>query len=401
GSRARGAAGAARGRGCADRLPERGSGAAAYARCTDRGAARRAALAHRDCADHGRAVTGVARERAGAWTMNRRIPIAIGVLLLVAAAAWLLFGRSPSAGDVLEAAGTVEATTADLGFQAPGRIATVDAEEGARVSAGDLIAKLDVAELDARRAAAVAQLETARAQLRELERGARPEELAQARAAVVAADQKLEEARRDLDRTRRLEAGGAVSREALERVETAHVVAQTQAAQAREQLRLVQTGPRSERIEAARAQVAAAEAMVAQVDATLSNASIVAPFAGVVTVRHREPGETVAAGQPVVTLMNPADRWVRIYVREDRVGRVALGQPARITTDSHRDTEFSGRVVHIASEAEFTPRNVQTEEERVKLVYAVKVQVTGDDALALKPGVPADFVLLGNGDPQD
>ena len=318
--------------------------------------------------------------------MNRRIPIAIGVLLLVAAAAWLLFGRSPSAGDVLEAAGTVEATTADLGFQAPGRIATVDAEEGARVSAG---------------AAAVAQLETARAQLRELERGARPEELAQARAAVVAADQKLEEARRDLDRTRRLEAGGAVSREALERVETAHVVAQTQAAQAREQLRLVQTGPRSERIEAARAQVAAAEAMVAQVDATLSNASIVAPFAGVVTVRHREPGETVAAGQPVVTLMNPADRWVRIYVREDRVGRVALGQPARITTDSHRDTEFSGRVVHIASEAEFTPRNVQTEEERVKLVYAVKVQVTGDDALALKPGVPADVVLLGNGDPQD
>ena len=333
--------------------------------------------------------------------MNRRIPIAIGVLLLVAAAAWLLFGRSPSAGDVLEAAGTVEATTADLGFQAPGRIATVDAEEGARVSAGDLIAKLDVAELDARRAAAVAQLETARAQLRELERGARPEELAQARAAVVAADQKLEEARRDLDRTRRLEAGGAVSREALERVETAHVVAQTQAAQAREQLRLVQTGPRSEHIEAARAQVAAAEAMVAQVDATLSNASIVAPFAGVVTVRHREPGETVAAGQPVVTLMNPADRWVRIYVREDRVGRVALGQPARITTDSHRDTEFSGRVVHIASEAEFTPRNVQTEEERVKLVYAVKVQVTGDDALALKPGVPADVVLLGNGDPQD
>lgn len=333
--------------------------------------------------------------------MNRRIPIAIGVLLLVAAAAWLLFGRSPSAGDVLEAAGTVEATTADLGFQAPGRIATVDVDEGVRVSAGDLIAKLDVAELDARRAAAVAQLETARAQLRELERGARPEELAQARAAVVAADQKLEEARRDLDRTRRLEAGGAVSREALERVETAHVVAQTQAAQAREQLRLVQTGPRSERIEAARAQVAAAEAMVAQVDATLSNASIVAPFAGVVTVRHREPGETVAAGQPVVTLMNPADRWVRIYVREDRVGRVALGQPARITTDSHRDTEFSGRVVHIASEAEFTPRNVQTEEERVKLVYAVKVQVTGDDALALKPGVPADVVLLGNGDPQD
>ncbi|HEU5207992.1 MAG TPA: HlyD family efflux transporter periplasmic adaptor subunit [Longimicrobiales bacterium] len=333
--------------------------------------------------------------------MKRRIPIAVAVVLLLGLAAWLLFGRSASASDTLEASGTVEATTADLGFQAPGRIAEVNAEEGARVGAGALLAKLDVAELDARRAAAVAQLETARAQLAELERGARPEELAQARAAVAAADQKLEEARRDFERTRRLEAGGAVSREALERVETAHVVARSQASQAREQLQLVQSGPRSERIDAARAQVAAAQAAVAQVDATLSNAKIVAPFAGVVTERHREPGETVGAGQPVVTLMNPADRWVRIYVREDRVGRVSLGQPARITTDSHPDSEFTGRVVHIASEAEFTPRNVQTEEERVKLVYALKVQIAGDDALALKPGVPADVVLVSDARQQD
>ena len=173
-----------------------------------------------------------------------------------------------------------------------------------------------------------------------------------------------------------------------------HVVAQSQAAQAREQLQLVRSGPRSERIAAARAQVTAAEAAVAQVDATLGNASIVAPFAGIVTERHREPGETVGAGQPVITLMNPADRWVRIYVREDRVGRVSLGQAARIMSDSHPDSTFTGRVVHIASEAEFTPRNVQTDEERVKLVYALRVQITGDGALMLKPGVPADVVLL-------
>ena len=156
----------------------------------------------------------------------------------------------------------------------------------------------------------------------------------------------------------------------------------------------MQRGPRSERIDAARAQVAAAEAAVAQVDATRANATVLAPFAGVVTVRHREPGETVGAGQPVVTLMNPDDRWVRIYVREDRIGRVSLGQPAHITSDSHPGIAFDGRVVHIASEAEFTPRNVQTDEERVKLVYAVKVQIVADEALALKPGVPADVALL-------
>lgn len=330
--------------------------------------------------------------------MNRRIAVAAGVVIVVALAGWLLFGRSAPDAGVLEASGTVEATTADLGFQVPGRIAEVRAEEGARVAAGEALADLDVAEIEARRAAAVAQVETARAQLTELERGARPEELAQARAVAAAADQRLAEARRDLERTRRLEAGGAVSREALERVETAHVVARSQAEQAREQLQLVRSGPRSERIAAARAQVTAAEAAVAQVDATLGNASIVAPFAGIVTERHREPGETVGAGQPVITLMNPADRWVRIYVREDRVGRVSLGQAARIMSDSHPDSTFTGRVIHIASEAEFTPRNVQTDEERVKLVYALRVQITGDDTLLLKPGVPADVVLLG--DPQ-
>src|SRR5690606_22959604 len=394
GSRACRAARARRGCRRADRLPERRSRTAAHPRGAYRSTHCRTDGAHRDRARHGRAVTGMARRHAGARTMNRRIPVAVAVIMLLVLAGWLLFGRSASADGVLDASGTVEATSADLGFQVPGRIAQMNAQEGTRVGAGDVLAQLDVAELDARRSVAVAQLGTARAQLAELERGARPEELAQARAAVAAADQKADEARRDLERTRRLEAGGAVSREVLERVETVHVVSQSQAAQAREQLQLVQRGPRSERIDAARAQVAAAEAAVAQVDATRANATVLAPFAGVVTVRHREPGESVGAGQPVVTLMNPDDRWVCIYVREDRIGRVSLGQPAHITSDSHPGTAFDGRVVHIASEAEFTPRNVQTDEERVKLVYAVKVQIVADAALALKPGVPADVALL-------
>ncbi len=117
------------------------------------------------------------------------------------------------------------------------------------------------------------------------------------------------------------------------------------------------------------------------------------PFDGVVTVRHREPGETAPPGAPVLTLMNPDDRWVRIYVQEDRIGRLALGQPATITSDSYPDRTYEGRVTFIASEAEFTPKNVQTPEERVKLVYAVKVQVVGDPAFELKPGMPADVRL--------
>ncbi len=187
--------------------------------------------------------------------------------------------------------------------------------------------------------------------------------------------------------------GGAVSREALDQAVTAHTVARTQYQQARDQLSIVNTGPRAERIDAQRAVVRSAEAAVAQAEAALDHASIRAPFAGIVTVRHREPGESVSPGAPVLTILNTNDRWVRIYVREDQVGRVTVGQRASITSDSHPGATFNGRVTFIASEAEFTPRNVQTAEERVKLVYAVKVAIVDDAELQLKPGVPADVVI--------
>ena len=118
-----------------------------------------------------------------------------------------------------------------------------------------------------------------------------------------------------------------------------------------------------------------------------------APFDGVVTVKGREMGETVPAGAPVVTIMDLSDRWVRIYIPEDQVGAVRLGQHAEITADTYPGRRYAGQVSFIASQAEFTPRNVQTREERVKLVYAVKVKITQDPTLDLKPGVPADVTL--------
>jgi HlyD family secretion protein len=147
------------------------------------------------------------------------------------------------------------------------------------------------------------------------------------------------------------------------------------------------------RYRGADAAVAQAEAARGQVEAALANAVVTVPFPGVVTLRHREPGETVAPGFPVLTVMDPEDRWVRIYVREDRIGAVALGQQAAITADTYPDRRYAGEVVFISSRAEFTPRNVQTAEERVRLVYAVKVRITGDPEHDLKPGIPADVVL--------
>lgn len=293
----------------------------------------------------------------------------------------------------IEASGTVEATEADLGFQLGGRIAAVSVREGDRVDSGAVLARLDLRETEARHQQARALLLAQRARLQEMERGSRPAEVAQAEAAVRAAERQRLEADAVATRSRNLFRGEVLSREQLDQAETALEVATERERQAREQLTLLRQGPRSEQIAAQRAQVAAAEAALAQAEALLGFGEVRAPFSGIVTRRHRQPGEIVAVGIPVVTLMDPADRWVRIYVREDRIGRVSLEQPAVIRTDSYADSTFRGRVRHVASQAEFTPRNVQTAEERLKLVYAVNVAVDDDPGLALKPGMPADVVL--------
>lgn len=293
----------------------------------------------------------------------------------------------------IEASGTVEATDAQLGFQVTGRILSIDVHEGDVVHAGQIVARLDTTETAARRDQAVAAAAAAAAQLSEMERGSRAEEVAQARAGRDAAQQKLADAQRDFERTQQLNQDGAVSTQSLDKAQLALDVAKSQFTQADEQYRLVRQGPRAERIAAARAQLAQAEAAVAQIRATLANMILRSPFDGVITVRSREPGETVPSGGSVLTVMNRDDRWVRIYVPETRIGAVRLGGAAVITTDTYPAKTYPGTIAFIASEAEFTPKTVQTKEERVKLVYAVKVRVERDTAYDLKPGMPADVRL--------
>lgn len=323
----------------------------------------------------------------------RVILISLAVLLGLAIAYWVLFRPGGDAGAALEASGTVEATEAALGFPATGRIDAVLVREGERVTVGQGLARLDRAEVEARRQQATAQAAAARAQLAELTRGFRSEEIAQARSASDAASSRLEDAEQTLERTRTLRAGGAVSQEALDRAQVAFDVARSQRDQAAEQMRLMTAGPRPEKIDAGRAMVAQADAAIRALDASLDNLTVRSPFDGLVTARHREPGEIVPAGAAVVTVTRTDDRWVRIYVPEDRIGAVQIGSPAVITADTYRDRRYGGEVVFIANEAEFTPKSVQTREERVKLVYAVKVQVSDDSLYQLKPGMPADVRL--------
>jgi HlyD family secretion protein len=133
-------------------------------------------------------------------------------------------------------------------------------------------------------------------------------------------------------------------------------------------------------------------AALAMAEATLGYTVLRSPLHGVVLRKHVEPGETIAAGTPIVTIADLDDVWVKIYVPETSLGRVRLGQAAEVTTDSYRGKVYRGRVVFVSSEAEFTPKTIQTFEERVKLVFAVKVAVD-NAAQELKPGMPADARL--------
>lgn len=324
---------------------------------------------------------------------KRLIPIAVLLLVAAGAGAWYLRGRSKAEAAPFAASGTVEATEAQLGFQASGQVAAITVHEGDRVRAGQVLARLDPAEAQARRSQAEAQVAAARAAVAELERGSRSEEIGQARAAATAAKDKANDAESDYRRARVLYDGGAISKEALDNAQTTRDVARAQATQADEQLRQVRNGPTRERIDQARAQLSQAEAALRATGVVLDNLTLTAPFDGLVTVRHREPGEIVAAGSPVLTLINPQDRWVRIYIKEDRVGSVHLGSRAAISSDTYPGKTYPGEIAYIASEAEFTPKNVQTTEERVKLVYAVKVRILQDPAYELKPGLPADVRL--------
>lgn len=326
--------------------------------------------------------------------MKKRIVVVV-VVLALAAAGWGLYHwltLEEESGE-LRVSGTVEATDARLGFDAAGRIVELAVEEGDEVAAGQVLARLDADELEARHAQAAAAVGAAEAALRELRSGSRPQEIAQAREAVEAAREELDQARREHTRTVTLHDGGAVSQEALDRSATALELAGSRLAQAEERLALVREGPRRETVEAQAARLEEARAALSSIEARLDDTTLEAPFEGRVTTKHRTTGETVAPGVPVVTLQDLSDRWVRVYVPEDRMGAVHLGAAARISSDTFPGESYRGEVSYLASEAEFTPKSVQTPEERVRLVYAVKVRVTGDPEHELKPGMPVDVAI--------
>lgn len=354
------------------------------------------------------------------------------------------------------ASGRIEITEVTLSSKVGGRVVALLVGEGEEVKAGQVLVRLEGDEIEALLRQATAAVERARARVAQaqaalraepltlakqveqaeagvraseerlalLRSGPRVEEVREARAAVDQAQARVSNARTMARRYRELYAKGLIARQDLDGLETEVSVLDGQLRASRERLAALESGSRPEEIRAAEAEVERARATLAlaranevrlelmardleMARATLRESlatverlktqvrelSISSPLSGTVLTKVVEVGEVVEPRKPIFTVGDLDHPWIKIYVTETELGKVRLGQPAKVTVDSFPNRAFSGNVTWIASESEFTPKNIQTKEERVNLVYAVKIQIDNAQRL-LKAGMPADATLL-------
>ncbi len=329
--------------------------------------------------------------------MKRRIAVGaviIAVILLGAIASVRYFNHRANSGRIT-ASGTIEATEVAIESKVTGRIEQLMVDEGDRVTEDQLLVQIERREIEAQVRGAVAQVEAARANLANLEAGSREQEIKKGEAALEEANANLEKTRTDRDRLEKLHNDKVVSDQEWERARTANDVAVAKQREAREHLDLLKAGTRRQLIEAARGEFRRAQAALELVLVQLDDTRLTAPLAATVLLKNREKGELATPGTPILTLGDLDHLWVSIYVKETDLGRVKLGGEARITVDTFPGKAYRGKVTHISNKAEFTPKTIQTKEERVKLVFEVKVAIE-NQAGELKPGMPADVELMQN-----
>ncbi|WP_243372450.1 HlyD family efflux transporter periplasmic adaptor subunit [Geotalea sp. SG265] len=327
--------------------------------------------------------------------MKKKIAMIAALAVVVAAIGYLVLRREPDTGR-LAVSGTIEVVSVEASFKVPGRVKSRLVDEGEAVRVGQVLALLEPEDLSHEVARLEAERSVMQASLAELEAGSRREEVAQAQAAVVRAEAEANRLDKEYVRDKALFAREVISQRQLDASRAAFETSRAASREAREAFALVRKGPRRERIEQAKGRLREAEAALAQAQTRLGYATLTAPINGLVLSKHAEPGELVAAGSPIVTLGDITDTWLRAYISETDLGRVKVGQPVLVKVDTYPGRSYRGRVTFISPEAEFTPKNVQTEKERVKLVYRIKITVP-NPRMDLKPGMPADAEILLDG----
>jgi len=322
--------------------------------------------------------------------MRKQFVAAIAAVLLLAAfLIYNFYHRSDSVKGQVRISGNIEVTTVEVSFKVPGRVAERLVDEGETVKKDQPIARLEDDDFIHEVAMRRAEFEAARASLNELLAGSRKEEIAQAEAELAALQTETKNYADDYRRQEALFRKEVISQQKLDAAKTVYESSKAKERRASEALALVRKGPRSERIDQARARLKEAGAALMIAETRLGHTRLSSPVSGLIMAKNIEPGEQVAAGTPVVTIGVLDSVWVRAYINETDLGRVKVGQKARVTTDTWPGKSYDGIVSFIASEAEFTPKNVQTQKERVKLVYRVKITML-NPRMELKPGMPAD-----------
>jgi HlyD family secretion protein len=310
---------------------------------------------------------------------------AVSALLAFAVLSGTACREDDDAG-LIVASGHVEATEVLVSTKVAGTVESLSVDEGHAVAAGQELARIDTTDTRLALDAARAERAQADAELRLRLAGSRVEDVREARAQVDRAEADLAGAEKDLERMEGLLAAGSGTTKARDDARTRADLARAARLAARERLKRLEAGFRPEEKDAARARLAAAEARIAQLEQQVKDALVLSPVAGVVTEKLAERGELAARGTGIVVVTDLPNAWLNAYVAEPDLARIRLGQEAEVVTDDGQARK--GRVSFVASRAEFTPKNVQTRDERVKLVYRIKVALDNGDGL-FKPGMPS------------
>ncbi|HPS78725.1 MAG TPA: efflux RND transporter periplasmic adaptor subunit [Thermoanaerobaculaceae bacterium] len=323
--------------------------------------------------------------------MNKRL-LTLGAG--VAAAVSLSACRNGEPAGTIHASGHIEATEVRLAAKIGGRLAELPFQEGDAVKAGDTVARLEAVDLQNELARATAELAVADARLALLEAGTRREDLDRVAAEAARIEAELDAARVDQRRLEGLADRGTATEKARDDARTRVILLERGLAATRAEVAKAKAGPRPQEIAQARAQRDAAAALAATARQKLADTSVSAPRDGVITQRATEPGEVLAPGSLLAILTDVARPWLTVYVDEPSLSHVRIGDPVTVRVDGRKEA-FTGSVALVAKVAEFTPKNVQTPEERAKLVFKVKVSLDNTDGV-FKPGMPAD-AYFGSG----
>ena len=299
-------------------------------------------------------------------------------LFTLATVAVVLMGCGGNNKNVISATGTIEATEVTVSAQVGGPVSRVAVDEGTSVEPGDTLMVLDPTDWQYQLQQADANLLTVDAQFKLAVRGARSEDIIQAEANFKSAES-------DLKRMEELWASKSISQKQLDDARTRFTLMQ-------QMWEKTKRGSRQEEIEMAKGRRDQAAAQVALLKKKVNDCHILAPVHGTVTKRFLEPGELAAPGMSIVRISNLSAMDIIIYVSEADLPKIKLGQLANVYVDAYPDKPYEGKVIFISSVAEFTPKNIQTKDERTKLVFGVKIRVTNRDG-ALKGGIPADVTL--------